>query len=303
MANLQGPTRSIGGFTNSLQGLGTLGVARIIFGLHVSADDIIYVCDYVNNKIVKYTLAGVKVGEWGKFGTTNGRIDRPSVVHCYDSEVFVWDITERIQVFTESGVFIRNMGTYKFPAFYESDFYSATTVSVSYPVTYTFSKYNKSGTLLSSFSYFNLDASTINLDDGVLRVYGESLEDSGDPLSDQIHKYFAFQDDGTVIDEVNALDYPTDEWIEIIPPHTADGSSIYSIDDNIIRKHDNDGTFLDNLELTDLDFVVSTGFFSHSDGNLYLALNAATYVPETSECKMVIINQSSMTLYDDWILT
>ncbi len=73
----------------------------------------IYVADYANNRIAKFTPTGGWITAWGTEGGKNGQFRRPYGVDLdVQNNVWVADSTNhRIQEFTSGGTYIRQMGT------------------------------------------------------------------------------------------------------------------------------------------------------------------------------------------------
>lgn len=67
-----------------------------------------------DNSVVKYSIYGTKLGQWGSFGTGPGRFDLPAGLCVDDSGyVYVADTgNHRIQKFTGSGTFVTQWGSY-----------------------------------------------------------------------------------------------------------------------------------------------------------------------------------------------
>jgi len=68
----------------------------------VAPDGSVYVSDYLNNRIQKFTPEGVFVSKWGTEGTSDGEFDGPTfVAEASDGSVYVADSGNyRIQKFS-----------------------------------------------------------------------------------------------------------------------------------------------------------------------------------------------------------
>jgi tripartite motif-containing protein 71 len=73
----------------------------------------VYVADYANNRIAKFSPTGAWITAWGTEGGKNGQFRRPyGIALDVQNRVWVADNTNhRIQEFTSSGTYIRQMGT------------------------------------------------------------------------------------------------------------------------------------------------------------------------------------------------
>jgi tripartite motif-containing protein 71 len=73
----------------------------------------VYVSDYGNNRIQKYTSAGVFITKWGSPGSGDGQFNKPlGITVDAAGNVYVADIVNnRIQKFSSSGVFITKWGS------------------------------------------------------------------------------------------------------------------------------------------------------------------------------------------------
>ena len=73
----------------------------------------VYVADYANNRIAKFSPTGAWIKAWGTEGGQNGQFRRPYGIDLdVQNNVWVADNTNhRIQEFTSGGTFIRKMGT------------------------------------------------------------------------------------------------------------------------------------------------------------------------------------------------
>lgn len=72
----------------------------------------IYVADYLNDRVVKFTAGGVPLGGWGSKGTAAGQFNRPYGVAVDEADVvYVADSNNnRVQKFDRDGVFLGSMG-------------------------------------------------------------------------------------------------------------------------------------------------------------------------------------------------
>ena len=68
----------------------------------MASDGSVYVVDWANNRIQKFTSAGVFVNKWGTAGTGAGQFDGPGdIVVASDGSVYVADTANhRIQKFS-----------------------------------------------------------------------------------------------------------------------------------------------------------------------------------------------------------
>jgi DNA-binding beta-propeller fold protein YncE len=73
----------------------------------------IYIADYANNRIDKFSPTGAWIMNWGTTGTLPGKFQRPYGIDVdANNLVYVADSNnERIQVFTTSGTFVRTFGS------------------------------------------------------------------------------------------------------------------------------------------------------------------------------------------------
>ena len=74
--------------------------------------DHIYISDEAKNKIIILDTSGKELDSWGEFGSTNGKINRPSGI-CFDKDnnIYIVDTyNHRISKFTKSGTFISSFG-------------------------------------------------------------------------------------------------------------------------------------------------------------------------------------------------
>ncbi|MFH0812980.1 MAG: NHL repeat-containing protein [Pseudomonadota bacterium] len=74
------------------------------FGITVDNSGFVYVADYGNHRIQKFTSEGQFVAKWGTYGSEPGNLNRPVAVACGSSgRVFVSDtFNHRIQVFSQT---------------------------------------------------------------------------------------------------------------------------------------------------------------------------------------------------------
>ena len=82
-------------------------------GVAVASDGSVYVAEFNNNRIQKFTSDGVFVSQWGTYGSGDGEFDDPfGVAVASDGSVYVadWE-NNRIQKFTADGVGDSQWGT------------------------------------------------------------------------------------------------------------------------------------------------------------------------------------------------
>jgi len=82
-------------------------------GVATDATGNVYVADYDNDRIQKFTSDGAFITKWGSEGSGNGQFDTPNdVATDAAGNVYVVDISNnRIQKFTSSGAFITKWGS------------------------------------------------------------------------------------------------------------------------------------------------------------------------------------------------
>jgi len=82
-------------------------------GIIFDSADNIYVVDKGNNRIQKFTSAGVFVRKWGAAGSGNGEFDAPTGIAADSlNNIYVADTgNNRIQKFTQDGVYVAQWGT------------------------------------------------------------------------------------------------------------------------------------------------------------------------------------------------
>lgn len=289
---LQGfSSRSKQGLYRSLQGFGQgTPPSRLLYGLTVG-NDVVYVCDYLNHKILSYQLDGTKIDEWGTFGTTDGLIDRPSIVKWYNSEVYVRDYAGRVQVFSESGTWARTILT----SVYLFDVYNGDIFSVSLSgSTPTFKKTDTSGVLDSSFAFADTTAMQINYEQGVLTAL--SFEDDGGGL-DLI--YYILEDDGTITTEINVDDtYPSNQAIQF-SAFGVDATYLYTFSNSHIYKHTRGGSYTDRGSIG-LASGAQLYYMDYYSGSLYFTENYS----DTSIAPKVRIHSASTLAFDtEWTAT
>jgi len=291
---LQGfSSRSKQGLYRSLQAFGQgTPPSRLLYGLTVG-NDVVYVCDYLNHKILSYQLDGTKIDEWGTFGTTDGLIDRPMVVKWYNSEVYVKDFTKRVQVFSESGTWSRTIlsNVTRF------DLYSGTIFDVSFvgaDPTPTFRKSDTNGAFISSFAFSDSYVTNLNYERGFLAII--SLESiSGSPVL----MYYLLADDGTINSSINIdSTYASNQKIQS-SPIGIDSTNIYTYSVDYVYKHEIGGTF-DSRVAFSLPAFTSLPDMDYYGGSLYFTAN---YNDPLVSSKVRIHSASTLAFDTEWTAT
>jgi DNA-binding beta-propeller fold protein YncE len=83
-------------------------------GIAVDGSNYVYVADYGNNRIQKFTSAGQFVTKWGSSGNADGAFNGPYAI-AVDSSGYVYVAdgnNNRVQKFTSSGQFVTKWGSY-----------------------------------------------------------------------------------------------------------------------------------------------------------------------------------------------
>ena len=83
-------------------------------GVAMADNGDVYVSDYYNHRIQKFTNDGLYVTSWGSYGTGQGQFRVPfGLAVDHDDFIYVADYTNhRIQKFTSAGLFVRTFGGY-----------------------------------------------------------------------------------------------------------------------------------------------------------------------------------------------
>lgn len=98
-------------------GDGTAGTGNGEFNtpvdVSVDANSRVYVTDFENDRVQKFTSSGVFLGSFGTVGTGDGQFNGPAGIDAdVETEVHVADYgNDRIQVFSNAGVFVRKFGS------------------------------------------------------------------------------------------------------------------------------------------------------------------------------------------------
>jgi len=73
----------------------------------------VYVADFYNNRVQKFSSAGVFISQWGVLGTGNGQFNGPAGIGVdANRQVYVADFNNnRIQVFDSTGAYLRQWGS------------------------------------------------------------------------------------------------------------------------------------------------------------------------------------------------
>ena len=85
-----------------------------IYGVAVDASGYVYVADYYNHRVQKFTISGAFIEKWGSEGSGDGQFSYPHGI-AVDTAGYVYVADEhnnRIQKFTSSGDFITKWGSY-----------------------------------------------------------------------------------------------------------------------------------------------------------------------------------------------
>ena len=90
------------------------GQFNLSYGAALDGAGNVYICDFQNNRVQKFTSNGTFLGSWGSYGTANGQFRHPTGV-AVDAAgtVYVADhYNHRVQKFTSSGAFLARWGVY-----------------------------------------------------------------------------------------------------------------------------------------------------------------------------------------------
>lgn len=300
---LQGfQTRKLQGLHKYLQGFNAgTPPSRTLSALAISSTDKVFLCDSLNHKILVYQLDGTKLDEWGTYGTSSGQLNSPSQIAWYDNQLYITDAENRVQVFSESGTWDSTILTSgNCLHIYNGYFYSINRATTSC----TFSKYDISGTLQSSFTKTNMLVWTYNyeyeyvrafadvpvdgvIDEGVFETYNERL--------------YTFEDDGTISNEIKLEDYSASEKPLFISLFSVDSGHIYQAYAPYLRKHTILGSFLDDNNTGVSSSVRNwAAIKKHTDGLIYLAAN---YSNPLTAPKVQIYDAATLNFDSEWTAT
>ena len=293
---LQGfSSRSKQGLYRSLQAFGQgTPPSRLLYGLTVG-NNVVYVCDYLNHKILSYQLDGTKIDEWGTFGTTDGLIDRPSAVKWYNSEVYVKDYSGRVQVFSESGTWDRTILTSvtKFDV-YGGYIFSVSNSGTAPFYTTTFKKSDTDGVLDSSFVFVNSALTFVNYERGILfAITWEDRSGSTDVI------YYILNEDGSISTEINVdATYPSNQAIQL-SNLGVDATYLYTYSNPFLYKHEIGGTFNSRVAFS-LPAFTSLPDMDYYGGSLYFTAN---YNDPLVNSKVRIHSASTLAFDTEWTAT
>lgn len=90
------------------------GQFNVLTGVAVDAAGNVYATDSANNRVQKFSNAGVHLASWGSLGAANGEMKSPSGIAVdAASNVYVIDsMNHRVQKFSSTGVFLAKWGSY-----------------------------------------------------------------------------------------------------------------------------------------------------------------------------------------------
>lgn len=311
--SLQGfSSRRLQCFSRKLQafGIGTTPT-RTLLDITVSDDGILFICDYLNNKVLGYQTDGTKIHEWGTQGTSDGQLNFPSQIVWYNNEVYVIDSSStslynyRMQVFSESGTWDRTLFTgQKLFDIYDGSIYCCDSFVLEYSP--TFSKYDTDGNLLSSFSITDMDTEvfSINYQTGVLTamtIIPQDPDDSleyGVPIYEVIYKY---DDDGSVIATINTttLHSVSQRFNYYGENITSDNVYFFTMDGNTrISKHTLAGAYIDREDVA-IAGKTWRGIVYYNS-YLYLPTN---YSDTTINSKVQVYRADTLAFDSEWTAT
>jgi tripartite motif-containing protein 71 len=239
----------------------------------------VYVTDTINNRIQKFTSAGVFVSKWGSWGAADGQFRNPRGITVDTSGyIYVIDpLNYRIQKFTSAGVFVSKWGSWgsaggQFGSPNGIAVDKSGNVYVSDGINHCVQKFTSDGSFISKWGTYG------SADGQFYSPYGIAVDTSGnvyvaDSSNNRIQK---FTSNGVFVSKFGSygitnglFKYPRGVSVDV-------SGNIYvgDIQNNRIQKFTSAGVFVSKwgkYGITDGNFSYPNGIATDILGNVYVA--------------------------------
>ena len=221
------------------------------WGIATDSSDNVYVTDFGNNRIEKFSSSGSFITKWGTYGSGAGQFNQPSgIATDYFGNVYVADHgNNRIEKFSSSGSFLAEWGSYG-PE--EGQFFGpngiATDSSDNVYVADTYAagehvikKFSSSGSFIAGWGGFDGEGELFNAPVGIATDSSDNVyvADTGN------YRIEKFSSTGTLITKWRTYGYGSGDDQPSGPVGIATDSfgNVY-VDDGSIKKFSSSGSFI-----------------------------------------------------------
>jgi sugar lactone lactonase YvrE len=228
-----------------------------------------FIADRSNFRIQKFNTAGDFVLAFGTSGTLDGQFSEPTSVKVYNSEVYVSDATNRLQVFDLNGVWKRK-ATYPAEGNYFGIAFTATgNLVLASSGSERIAIYNPAGTLLKSYGSKSSADGGLNYPSGVARLSNGDIVTSELTANSRIQ---IFTSTGVFKSKFNVAGNIVDVDVH------KQNNNIYvlTMTDKKVHRFSSSGVFLASINIPDI--TSATRMSIDKDGNIWLLLATAPMV-------------------------
>jgi len=248
-------------------------------GVAVDSSGNVYVADYSNHRIQKFSSTGTFLTKWGSYGSGDGQFDHPLIVAVDSSgNVYVADTwNQRIQKFSSTGTFLTKWGSYgsgdgQFQDPNSVAIDSSGNVYVADLRNNRIQKFSSTGTFLTKWGSSGSGDGQFNFPRDI------AIDSSGNVyVADYNNKRIQkFSSTGTFLTKWGSSGSGDGQFSNPSGVTVDSSGNVYvaDYDNNRIQKFSSTGTFLTKWGLYgsgDGQFNLPTGVAADSSGNVYVA--------------------------------
>jgi sugar lactone lactonase YvrE len=228
-----------------------------------------FIADRNNFRIQKFNSAGDFVLAFGTSGTLDGQFSEPTSVKVYNSEVYVSDATNRLQVFDLNGVWKRKAAYPAEGSYFGIAFTATGNLVLASSGSERIAIYNPAGTLIKSYGSKSSADGGLNYPSGIARLSNGDIVTSEFVAGSRVQ---IFTSAGVFKSKFSVPGNIAD--VDVHKP--TNNIYVLTATDKKVHRFSSSGVFLASINIPDI--TSATRMSIDKDGNIWLLLATAPMV-------------------------